>query len=180
MSASIEQQAVTDEKQLIFTQLLKTMTPATTGQKLEQGTLKNKIMDLQNALFFTESVSVIKLPTHVVSDVEVDEDGNIWLVIPKPTMHIEAFEKEMPARLDFFKKGMDFFVQVRGVAILLPDANEVANDPALSAGMRKRMKDEAVIGVKVKVMDSGLVDNTPKPSQTWLRSSRSQLSSWFF
>jgi hypothetical protein len=134
-------------------------------------------MDLQSALFFTESVSIVKLPTHVISDVEVDEEGNIWFVIPKPTMHIEAFEKEIPAKLDFFKKGMDFFVKVRGVAILLTEADEISDLPAT---MRERMKDKMVIGVKVKVVDSDLVDNTPKPSQNWLQSSRSQLSSWFF
>ena len=167
-----------DKQQLIFTQILRTMTPATTTeQKLEQGILKSKIMDLQSALFFTESVSIVKLPTHVISDVEVDEEGNIWFVIPKPTMHIEAFEKEIPAKLDFFKKGMDFFVKVRGVATLLIETNEVTDLPAT---MRERMKDVTVIGVKVKVVDSDLVDNTPKPSQSWLQASRSQLSSWFF
>jgi hypothetical protein len=180
MSTAIEQQTVVDKQQLIFTQILRTMTPSTTEQKLEQGILKSKIMDLQSALFFTESVSIVKLPTHVISDVEVDEEGNIWFVIPKPTMHIEAFEKEIPAKLDFFKKGMDFFVKVRGVATLLTETDEIMSDPALSAEMRERMKDTNVIGVKVKVVDSDLVDNTPKPSQSWLQSSRSQLSSWFF
>ena len=154
------------------------MTPSTTTeQKLEQGILKSKIMNLQSALFFTESVSIVKLPTHVISDVEVDEEGNIWFVIPKPTMHIDAFEKEMPAKLDFFKKGMDFFVKVRGVATLLTETNEISDLPV---GMRERMKDTKVIGVKVKVVDSNLIDNTPKPQQSWLQSSRSQLSSWFF
>ncbi len=178
---SDEQQTVMDKQQLIFTQILRTMTPATTTeQKLEQGILKSKIMDLQSALFFTESVSIVKLPTHVITDVEVDEEGNIWFVIPKPTKHIEAFEKEIPAKLDFFKKGMDFFVKVRGVATLLTETEELMSDPAMSAGMRERMKDTKVIGVKVKVVDSDLVDNTPKATQNWLQSSRSQLSSWFF
>ncbi len=167
-----------DKQQLVFTQILRTMTPATTEQqKLEQGILKSKIMDLQSALFFTESVSIVKLPTHVISDVEVDGEGNIWFVIPKPTKHIEAFEKEIPAKLDFFKKGMDFFVKVRGVAILLTETEEIMG---VSAEMKERMKDTSVIGVKVKVVDSDLVDNSPKPSQSWLQSSRSQLSSWFF
>src|ERR1700754_887659 len=173
MSAAIEQHTVMDKQNLIFTQILRTMTPATTTeQKLEQGILKSKIMDLQSALFFTESASIVKLPTHVISDVEVDGEGNIWFVIPKPTMHIEAFEKEMPAKLDFFKKGMDFFVKVRGVATLLTESDEISDLPA---GMMERMKDTKVIGVKVKVVDSDLVDNTPKPQQNWLQSSRSQL-----
>lgn len=155
------------------------MTTATT-QKLEQAILKSKIMELQSALFFTESVSIVKLPTHVISDVEVDEEGNIWFVIPKPAMHIEAFEKEIFAKLDFFRKGLDFFVKVKGTAILQTSIEEFGNNQDLSVEMRERMKDENMIGVKVRVMDSDVVDNTPKPSQNWLQSSRSHLSSWFF
>ena len=137
----------------------------------EMQTLKSKIMELQSALFFTESKSIVKLPTHVISDIEMDEEGNIWFVIPKPAMHIEAFEKEIPAKLDFFKKGMDFFVKVRGVAYLQPE---------MTGSIGERMKGENVIVVKVVMQDNELVDNSPKPSQNWLQASRSQLSSWFF
>jgi hypothetical protein len=133
-------------------------------------------MELQSALFFTESLSIIKLPTHVISDVVVDEAGDIWFVIPKPAMHIDAYEKEMPAKLDFFKKGMDFFVKARGTAYLLTDTCA----EGLPEEMKVKMNDEQVIGVKVVVANSDLVDNTPKPAQNWLQASRSQLSSWFF
>lgn len=141
----------------------------------ETQTLKSKIMELQSALFFTESNSIVKLPTHVISDVELDEEGSIWFVIPKPAMHIEAYDKEIPAKLDFFKKGTDFFVKVRGTAFLQAEPTE-----ALSDDMRQRMGDAEVIVVKVQVQESELVDNSPKPSQNWLQASRSQLSSWFF
>lgn len=65
----------------------------TPSQELQQGMLKSKITELQSALFFTESASIVKLPTHVISDVEMDEEGQIWFVIPRPVQHIEAFEK---------------------------------------------------------------------------------------
>jgi len=142
--------------------------------------LKSKITELQSALFFTESNSIVKLPTHVISDVELDSEGQIWFVIPKPAMHIEAYDKEIPAKLDFFKKGKDFFVNVRGVAYLQTDLKEANANASLSVGMRERMSDENVIAVKVMVLENKLVDNTPKPSQNWLQASRSQLSSWFF
>ena len=154
------------------------MTPATINNEME--TLKSKIMELQSALLFTESNSIVKLPTHVISDVELDSEGNIWFVIPKPAMHIEAYEKEIPAKLDFFKKGKDFFVKVRGIAFLQTDLTEANANEALSAEMRQRMQDAEVIVVKVQVLENELVDNSPKPSQNWLRASRSQLSSWFF
>ncbi len=150
------------------------------ANELETGILKSKIMELQSALFFTESSSIVKLPTHVISDVELDNEGQIWFVIPKPAMHLEAYDKEIPAKLDFFKKGMDFFVKVRGVAFLQTDLVEANENTGLSADMKMRMNDKNVIVVKVAIQDSQLIDNTPKPSQNWLQTSRSQLSSWFF
>src|SRR5215469_4677641 len=147
-----------------------------TSQELQEGILKSKIMELQSALFFTESSSIVKLPTHVISDVELDSEGQVWFVIPKPAMHIEAYDKEIPAKLDFFKKGKDFFVKVRGVAFLQTDLSEANANEALSAEMRGRMQDAEVIAVKVKITETELVDNSPKSSQSWLQASRSQLS----
>ena len=154
------------------------MTYATT-QEQETSILKSKITELQSALFFTESKSIVKLPTHVISEVEIDVEGAIWFVIPKPAMHIEAYDREIPAKLDFFKKGKDFFVKIRGVAYLQADMKEALN-AGLSAEMHQRMSDETVILVKVKIEETDLVDNTPKQAQNWLQMSRTQLSSWFF
>ncbi len=150
------------------------MTSATITTEMQ--TLKDRIMELQSALFFNESKSIVKLPTHVISDVELDNEGSIWFVIPKPSMHIEAYDKEIPAKLDFFKKGTDFFVKVRGTAFL---QTEISGE-LLSAEMRERLTNADVILVKVQVQESELVDNSPKPKQNWLQASRSQLSSWFF
>jgi hypothetical protein len=135
---------------------------STVQQELEIGIMKSKIMELKSALFFTESASILKLPTHVISDVEINEEGQICFVIPRPVQALEAFEKEMPAKLDFFKKGKDFFVKVKGKAQLIDN------------------KEEDVISVTVTIQKAEFVDNSPKLSQSWLQSSRSQLSSWFF
>ena len=156
---------------------IKTMAYATTHEQ-ETGILKSRINELQSALFFTESKSIVKLPTHVINDVQMDSEGQIWFVIPKPAMHLEAYDREIPAKLDFFKKGKDFFVKIRGIAYLQADTAEA--NAALPAEMRQRMSDESLIAVKVKIDDADLVDNSPKPSQNWLQMSRSQLSSWFF
>ena len=157
-----------------------TTTNATAAQ-LEMNVLKSKIMELQSALFYTESISLVKLPTHVISDVEVDAEGQmIWFAVPRPAQHIDAFEKEMPAKLDFFRKGKDFFVKVRGIAVLLTDAETINSYESLSADMKKKMSDKGSMGILVKIEQTDLVDNSPKTAQSWLQSSRSHLSSWFF
>src|SRR5258707_10410160 len=110
-----------------------------TSQELQAGILKSKISELQSALFFNESNSIVKLPTHVISDVELDNEGQIWFVIPKPAMNLEAYDKEIPTKLDFFKKGKDFFVKVRGIAFLQTDLKEANANSGLSADFKERM-----------------------------------------
>jgi hypothetical protein len=151
-----------------------------TAQQQEMNVLNSKITELQTALFYTESVSPIKLPTHVITDVAVDMEGHIFFAVPRPAMHIDAYEKEVPAKMDFFKKGKDFFVKVKGVAVLLTDVETINGFETLSAEMKEKMSDDKSIGIMVKIEDTQFVDNTPKPSQSWIQASRSQLSSWFF
>jgi hypothetical protein len=152
----------------------------TITQEVEMNVLKSKIQELRSALFFTETLSPVKLPTHVISDVEVDGEGRIFFVVPRPVQHIDAFDKEIPAKLDFFKKGKDFFVKIRGIATLLTDAETINSYETMSDEMKIKMTEEKSMGIIVTIEDADFVDNTPKPSQNWLQSSRSHLSSWFF
>ena len=61
--------------------------------------LQKKILELQSALFLTETDSLVKMPTHVISAAEADDDGNIWFIIPKPSQHINAFDETFSAKL---------------------------------------------------------------------------------
>jgi general stress protein 26 len=155
----------------------------TQSQSKEQqaGIIRSKIMELQSALFFTESASLLRLPTHVISNVEIDAEGQIWMAIPKPAQRIEEFEKEIPAKLDFFKKGTSFYVKVTGKAHLINDLTELKNNSGLSEEMMAKVEKGRYMAVKVRIQEADLVDNTPpKPSQNWMAASRTQLSSWFF
>jgi hypothetical protein len=153
-----------------------------TTTELQTETLQSKIMELQSALFFTDSASLIKLPTHVIPEVEIDEEGNIWFVIARPAQHLAAFDKEMPTKMDFFQKGKDFFVKVRGVASFVTDHAEIDNNPSLSVDMREKMRSKELVAIQVKVQDMELIDNNPAPTgmSSWVKRSRSQMSSWFF
>lgn len=163
----------------ISTQTTKIMNTQT-AQETQAALMKSKMIELQSALFFNESTSIIKLPTHVISEIEIDEEETIWFVIPKPQQHIDAFDKEVAAKLDFFKKGLEFFVKVTGTAVIVTDQEEIDYHPTLSAEMKERLKGERTIAMKVMIQDAQLIDNTPKPQQSWFQASRSQLSSWFF
>jgi len=81
--------------------------------------LKRKLSELNSALFFAEGDSLFKLPNHLITEMEINDDGQIWFVIPKPAQDLEAFDKEFSVRLEFFKKGIQFRLKVRGKGFLI-------------------------------------------------------------
>ena len=88
------------------------MTTTSTNQQLNF--LQEKILEIGSAIFFNLSDSVLKLPTSLVSTLKVDEFGFVWFFIQKPKQNVQEFDNEFPVRLDFFKKGKSYFLQVMG------------------------------------------------------------------
>ncbi len=139
--------------------------------------LSKKIKELENALFMSESNALVSLPTHIVNISEVDEDGNIWFIIPKPTQVLESFSKEMPAKLDFFKKGKDFFLKVSGLASIAWSIDDM-KCPKLAMQFSGSFEKNNVVAVKVKVEYSEYVEKTQKPSPNPLVQVGSQVYNW--
>jgi general stress protein 26 len=138
--------------------------------------LRDKIKELENALFMSESNALVSLPTHIVRISEVDDEGNIWFIIPRPTQVIECFSKEMTAKLDFFKKGKEFFLKISGVASIIWSAKEV-KEANISSEFSDSLK-KGDVAVKVKVELSEYVVKTPKPSSNPILHVGSQVYNW--
>jgi len=145
-------------------------------QDMSVSVLRGKIQELENALFMSESNALVSLPTHIVRVSEVDEEGNIWFIIPKPTQVIESFSKEMPAKLDFFKKGTSFFLKISGVASIVWTANEM-KDANLSEEFSGSLK-KGNVAVKVKVELTEYIEKAPKPISNPLLNVGSQVYNW--
>ena len=139
--------------------------------------LSEKIKELENALFMSDSKALVNLPTHIVRNSAVDEQGNIWFIIPKPTQVVESFSKEIPARLDFFKKGKEFFLKISGVASLVWSAAEI-NSTAISKQFFDSFERGNVVAVQVKVVTSEYVEKMPKPSANPIMHVGSQVYNW--
>src|SRR5882762_482652 len=129
-------------------------------QDMSVSVLRGKIQELENALFMSESNALVSLPTHIVRISEVDEEGNIWFIIPKPTQVIESFSKEMPAKLDFFKKGKEFFLKISGVASIVWTAKEM-KEAKLSEEFSGSLQ-KGNVAVKVKVELTEYIEKAPK------------------
>src|ERR1700759_3375269 len=87
--------------------------------------LQQKIQELKNALFFSQNTSLLRMSTTVVSVIKVDELGQMWFFVPRPQQALQEFDKEFPVRLEFFKKGKEFFLHVSGKAFIVTDPEEI-------------------------------------------------------
>lgn len=87
--------------------------------------LSNRILEIGSALFTNTSNATFKLPTSVISVLTVDEAGNILFFLHNPDLFIDESDKEFPARLDFYRKGKPFFLQVSGRALVITSRDEI-------------------------------------------------------
>ncbi|MDZ4810691.1 MAG: hypothetical protein SGI96_20840 [Bacteroidota bacterium] len=81
--------------------------------------ISEKIADLQTAVMYSMSNSLIKLPNDVVTFVKVDENGQLWFLSHLPCQSLKECEQVFPARLHFFRKGRNYFVEVSGKATVM-------------------------------------------------------------
>lgn len=112
--------------------------------------LQDKIQDLRSALFFSMNNSVLKFPTSVVSALKVDEVGQVWFFIRKPSQHISEFDKQFPARLEFYKKGKQYFLKILGKACIVNDPEEMNGLVDLPDEVKQEGMDHLIL-VKVKI-----------------------------
>lgn len=89
------------------------------------GFLQKKIPVLEQALFFTLSESVLRLPSSVIKALHVDEVGQVWFAIRRPSQQLSEFDREFPAKLDFYKKGEKFYLHLCGQAGMAVDPEEI-------------------------------------------------------
>lgn len=142
--------------------------------------LKRKLSELNSALFFAEGDSLFKLPNHLITEMEINDDGQIWFVIPKPFQDLQAFDKEFPARLEFFKKGKPFRLKVQGKGLIIEDHVEMESLSAVSETMHEKVKNEPVIMIKVQVQFVDYAGNMNTSFQSRLKMAGMQLSGWLF
>jgi general stress protein 26 len=116
--------------------------------------LQDKISDLRSALFSNESEAVLKLPTTVVSALTVDEAGQVWFCVSKPTQNIQEFDREFPAKLNFFRKGKEFFLHITGKAVIINDPEELNNLVSLDENIRFGAVNNKYILLKMRIQQA--------------------------
>jgi hypothetical protein len=140
--------------------------------------LQEKIQEIGSAIFYNQSESVLKLPTSIVSTLQVDDYGFVWFFVQKPRQSLKEFDMEFPVRLDFFRKGTKCYLQVMGKGWVVSDPEEMNSLDGLTNEAKALALNEMVL-VKVKIMKAEYFETRSTGHQTWWQSAVNTVTTWF-
>lgn len=141
--------------------------------------LQDKIREIGSAIFFNLSDAVLKLPTSIVSTLTVDDFGYVWFFVQRPKQHLQEFEMAFPVRLDFYKKGKSYFLQVSGKGWVVNDPDELNSVVSIPEELREVASSEMVL-VKVKIMKAEYFETDPaRVKHSWWKSAIGTVTAWF-
>ena len=143
--------------------------------------IEEKVMDLENALFFSLSDAVLKIPCCVIKVLQADELGQLWFLIPKPSQLIHAFDKTFPVKLDFFRKGRDYYLKILGKAFLVNDPEEINSAECLHETVKQQARYNETVLIKVQMSHAEYVETAPvkTSSKTILNQVKNKIFRWF-
>ncbi len=152
------------------------MLPNTPNQQLHF--LQQKIEQIGSAIFFNQSDSVIKLPTSVVNTVKVDDYGYVWFFVSRPGKQMQEFETEFPARMDFFRKGVDYFLQVSGKGWVVTNPEEVTGFYKANADLDTSLMADTLL-VKIKMLRAEYFETQTRLNASWWQNAVHYFTGWF-
>jgi hypothetical protein len=108
----------------------------------------------------------------------VDDYGYVWFLVQKPKQTLKEFETEFPARLDFFKKGVDYFLQVMGKGWVVNDPEELNSFVALPEDV-KNLANGKMLLVKVKILKAEYYETRTQTRNSWWQQAVNVVTTWF-
>src|SRR5688572_9067516 len=78
--------------------------------------IKDKIYEMRTAIMYNLSDEVIRLPNSIINVAKVDDEGHIWFMCDRPSYHPEQYSALFPVRLQFYRKGKLFHLEISGSA----------------------------------------------------------------
>jgi hypothetical protein len=141
--------------------------------------LCDKIQELRHAIFFSQSTSLLRMATTIVTLSKMDEVGQMWFFVPRPPQALQEFDREFPVRLEFFKKGRQFFLHVLGKAFIVTDPEEI--NGLVHDDIREQAADHLVL-IKVRMLKADYFETPAEGARPvkWWRDMRNQVHGWLF
>lgn len=89
--------------------------------------IREKIYEIRHAVMYSMSNGLVKIPNNIVSVIKVDNDGHLWFLCTPPSQKIEECECVFPARLQFYRKGKPFRMEISGKATVMNNEYQYAS-----------------------------------------------------
>ena len=128
--------------------------------------LRDRIHEIRSALFANTSNEAFKLPTCIISALNIDNEGNVCFFIRRPDVYMEEYDMEFPAKLDFYRKGKPFFLKISGMAQVVKDQDEMLNYIGLPGNVDLPSLSKLLL-VKVKVEQAEYFEARHKQHWQW-------------
>ena len=81
--------------------------------------IKNKLQQIKSAVMYSTNSNTTRLPNDIVEFESVDDDGLLWFSAHIPRHWVKAYELHFPAKLIFYRKGIDYYVEITGTAVVV-------------------------------------------------------------
>jgi hypothetical protein len=81
--------------------------------------IKNKLQQIKSAVMYATNSNIVRLPNDIVEFESVDDDGLLWFSAHIPRQWVKAYELHFPAKLLFYRKGVDYYVEITGTAVVV-------------------------------------------------------------
>jgi hypothetical protein len=97
--------------------------------------LRKKLALVNNALMCYMGNSTGALPNDIIALKRIDGEGRLWFGVHLPKKWVSTSTEYFPLRLLFYKKGVDFYIEVSGVAALAKTEEAEATEVSAEEGM---------------------------------------------
>ena len=103
--------------------------------------IKTKLQQIKNAVMYSTNSNVVRLPNDIVEFESVDDDGLLWFSAHIPRHWVKSYELHFPAKLIFYRKGIDYYVEINGTAVVVNKQDIImgANDNMYGGKMLLKM-----------------------------------------
>ena len=81
--------------------------------------IKNKLQQIKNAVMYSTDSNISRLPNDIVEFESVDDEGLLWFSAHVPRNWEKTYELHFPAKLIFYRKGIDYYVEMAGTAVVV-------------------------------------------------------------
>lgn len=81
--------------------------------------IKNKLEQIKSAVMYSTNNNMGHLPNDLIEFESVDDDGLLWFSSHVPRQWMKAYELHFPVKLIFYRKGIDYYVEITGTAVVV-------------------------------------------------------------